>query len=153
MTKRKELEDLLSQCTKEQQRKFKQMYCFNLLNLDVGISEIVDKVETSKLNLAISQCQNTIKKNLEPKIESIPEVKEVPKVDTIWIDALEKAKEVFYEMRDDSPRKVIGGEEQFDYEIEGKTYQIIVDGFWEKGCWFDLSVTGENYNKSKTIYL
>jgi len=55
------LKDLLSQCTEPQQLMFKRIYCH--LNLELSINEAVDKMEESKMDWAISQCERTVYKN------------------------------------------------------------------------------------------
>ena len=55
------LKNLLSQCTEPQQLMFKRMYCH--LNLDLPINDAVDKMDESKMDWAISQCERTVYKN------------------------------------------------------------------------------------------
>lgn len=55
------LKKLLSECTEEQQLMFKRMYSNN--NLQLPINEVVDGMDTSKIDWAISQCERTVEKN------------------------------------------------------------------------------------------
>jgi hypothetical protein len=55
------LKELLSQCTEKQQRRFKQMYAYP--HLDMPINEAVDRMDPNKIDCAISQCENTIRRN------------------------------------------------------------------------------------------
>jgi len=66
MQKRKELLDLLNQCTNKQQAFFKRMYSHN--NLDISIEEIVLKMETQQILNGIRQAKASILKN-QDKIE------------------------------------------------------------------------------------
>ena len=54
------LKDMLSQCTPEEQHKFKRLYADE--NLDLPINEVVDKMEEHKLDWAIFQTERTIEK-------------------------------------------------------------------------------------------
>lgn len=58
--------DLLKQCTKKQQFKFKRLYSNKQLYL--SIEDIVKNMENPDVNWAIEQASRTIKKN-EDKIE------------------------------------------------------------------------------------
>ena len=55
------LKNLLSECTEGQQMMFKRMYSHK--NLELSINEAVDKMDESKLNWAITQCERTVEKN------------------------------------------------------------------------------------------
>ena len=57
------LKDLLSQCNEEQQLLFKRMYSHH--NLELPINEVVDKIDESKIEHAISQSKRTALKNLD----------------------------------------------------------------------------------------
>jgi len=59
------LKDLLSQCTEGQIMIFKRMYSHD--NLDLPINEVVDKMEDKKIDWALSQAENQVKKNKEEK--------------------------------------------------------------------------------------
>ena len=56
---RKILKDLLSQCTKPQQGMFKRMYSHE--NLELPIDKVVDNMDSSKLDLATTQVENTLR--------------------------------------------------------------------------------------------
>jgi hypothetical protein len=55
------LKDLLSKCTEGQQMLFKKMYSHK--NLELPINDVVDNIEESKIDHAISQCSRTVEKN------------------------------------------------------------------------------------------
>lgn len=55
------LKDLLSECTEGQKLMFKRMYSYR--NLDLSISDAVDRMDDIKLDLAIPQVKGTVKKN------------------------------------------------------------------------------------------
>jgi len=57
---RKELKKLLLQCTEPQQHIFKRMYSHK--NLELPIEEVVDNMESDKLDWALTQVENTITK-------------------------------------------------------------------------------------------
>ena len=54
------LKDLLSKCTIEQQLLFKRMYAKG--NLDLDINSVVDNMDTTKMDWAITQCEKSIKR-------------------------------------------------------------------------------------------
>ena len=51
----------LKECTEEQHEIFKRMYAPHNLNLD--INETVEQIPNEKLQIAMSQVENTVKKN------------------------------------------------------------------------------------------
>jgi hypothetical protein len=55
------LKDLLSQCSEDQQLIFKRMYSHN--NLELPINDVVDRMDTEKMDWAITQCERTLKKH------------------------------------------------------------------------------------------
>jgi len=55
------LKELLSECTEGQQLMFKRMYSNN--HLELSINDAVDKIEDSKIDLDITQCERTVEKN------------------------------------------------------------------------------------------
>lgn len=55
------LKQLLSECTEEQQLMFKKMYSNH--HNELPINEVVDKMDTDKIDWAISQCERTVEKN------------------------------------------------------------------------------------------
>lgn len=55
------LKELLADCTEGQQMVFKRMYSHN--NLELDINTVVDKMDESKYENAIVQCERTVKKN------------------------------------------------------------------------------------------
>lgn len=55
------LKGLLSQCTEGQQMMFKKMYSHK--NLELPINEAVDKMDSDRIDWAISQCERTVEKN------------------------------------------------------------------------------------------
>lgn len=55
------LKGLLSKCTEPQQMLFKRMYSHN--RLELSIDEVVDQMDSDKLDWAISQCERTVEKN------------------------------------------------------------------------------------------
>lgn len=61
------IKELLSQCTEEQQMFFKRMY--GPKNLNSSINEVVDNMDDSKIDWAISQCERTVEKNTRNKDE------------------------------------------------------------------------------------
>ena len=58
---KKILKDLLVQCTEGQQMLFKRMYSHK--NLELSINEVVDKMDETKIDHAITQCERTVEKN------------------------------------------------------------------------------------------
>lgn len=60
------LKDLLAQCTEAEQMVFKRMYSHK--NLDLDINTVVDNMDESKYDWAITQCEQTIK-NKRPSKE------------------------------------------------------------------------------------
>jgi hypothetical protein len=52
------LKDLLSQCTEDEQMVFKRMYSHK--NLELDINTVVDNMDESKYDWAITQCEQTI---------------------------------------------------------------------------------------------
>lgn len=63
------LKKYLEQCTSDEQLMFRRMYCPNELNKD--IDKVVDDLDPSKIDHAITQCENTLKKNNRPYIVTI----------------------------------------------------------------------------------
>lgn len=57
-TARSILKDLINKCSEEEQNLFKRMYS----KTSIHINEVVNTMPASKLDLAIIQCENTIKK-------------------------------------------------------------------------------------------
>lgn len=57
---RKELKDMLAQCTAGQIHNFKRMYSHGSLTLD--INTVVDSMPSEKLDWAMQQCQRTLDK-------------------------------------------------------------------------------------------
>lgn len=55
------LKELLEQCTEGQQLMFKRMYSHK--NLDLSITDAVDRMDPKRIDWAITQCQTTVKKN------------------------------------------------------------------------------------------
>jgi len=55
------LKNLLSKCTEPQQMLFKRMYSHN--NLELPINDVVDQMDSDKMDWAISQCERTVEKN------------------------------------------------------------------------------------------
>ena len=55
------LKDLLSKCSEGHQLMFKRMYSSN--NLELPINDVVDKMDVTKIDWAISQCESTLRKN------------------------------------------------------------------------------------------
>lgn len=55
------LKDLLAKCTEGQQLMFKRMYSHK--NLEISINDAVDKMDSSKIDFAITQVERTIEKN------------------------------------------------------------------------------------------
>lgn len=60
------LKDLLAQCTEGEQMVFKRMYSHK--NLELDINTVVDNMDESKYEWAVTQCEQTIKsrKNKKP---------------------------------------------------------------------------------------
>ena len=56
------LKELLEQCTFNEQKMFKRMYSHKDLNL--SIDEVVENIALDKIDWAICQCENTLKKKL-----------------------------------------------------------------------------------------
>jgi hypothetical protein len=59
---KRQLIDLLSTCTPEQQLMFKRMYSHN--NLEATIEEAVNNMHESKMDHALTQVSRTVEKNL-----------------------------------------------------------------------------------------
>lgn len=55
------LKDLLAKCTEGQQLMFKRMYSHK--NLEIPINDAVDKMDSSKIDFAITQVERTVEKN------------------------------------------------------------------------------------------
>jgi len=55
------IKELLSECTRKQQKQFKRIFSHE--NQDISIDEVVDKLEDSKIDSALSICQRTVNKN------------------------------------------------------------------------------------------
>lgn len=55
------LKELLAQCTEPQQMMFKRMYSHK--NLELDINTVVDRMDESKYENAIRQCERTIEGN------------------------------------------------------------------------------------------
>ena len=60
-TAKKELKELLLECTERQQFMFKRMYSHK--NLDLPIHEVVDQMAVDKIDWAMTQIERTVKKN------------------------------------------------------------------------------------------
>lgn len=58
---RQTLKDGLAQCTEPQKMLFKRIYSHG--NLELPISDVVDKMESDKLDWAMQQVQGTLIKN------------------------------------------------------------------------------------------
>lgn len=54
------LKGLLSQCSEEEQMMFKKMYSHQ--NLELPINDVVNNMDPSKMDWAITQCETTINK-------------------------------------------------------------------------------------------
>ncbi len=61
-TVRQMIKDLLAQCTEGQQLMFKRMYNHNNPD-ETSINECVDKMDVSKLDRAMTQCESTVIRN------------------------------------------------------------------------------------------
>lgn len=149
MTKKQEITEKLSKCYPDQIRKFKQIYCFNKLNSDISIDEIVSYIKKKDYNHCLFLLNNTLKKNADPEKEEVK--KDIPKikVDEIWKYAIEKGREISCELRDEpAERDVVGGGIEDEFEFNNKKYKISINAFWEKSNWFEISVSGENYKRS-----
>ena len=59
----------------------------------------------------------------------------------------EKIEEKCNEIMQESTRQVVGGEEEFKFKYEGKTYDVWFCAFWEKSNWYDATVKGNNIDK------
>lgn len=57
---RQELKMNLAKCTEEHHNLFRRMYSHE--NLELGIDDVVDKIPNDKLNWALQQVLNTLKK-------------------------------------------------------------------------------------------
>ena len=57
---KKILKALLVECTESQQHMFKRMYSHE--NLELPINDVVDQMDESKMDNAISQCELTVQK-------------------------------------------------------------------------------------------
>lgn len=55
------LKDLLHRCTEDQRNFFKRMYSHK--DLDLPIDKVVEQMDESKYDHAITQCENQVKKN------------------------------------------------------------------------------------------
>jgi hypothetical protein len=55
------LKELLAKCTQEQQFMFKRMYCHR--NLELPINDAIDQMANDKIDWAVTQVEETIKKN------------------------------------------------------------------------------------------
>jgi len=62
-SKREELKELLNLCSDAQQLVFKRMYSH--MNLDLPINTVVDNMDSSKINFAMVQVVNTLKKKTD----------------------------------------------------------------------------------------
>ena len=149
MTKKQEITEKLSKCYPDQIRKFKQIYCFDKLNSDISIDEIVSCIKNKDYNHCLFLLNNTLKKNAEPKKEKVK--KDIPriKVDEVWEYAIEKGREISRELRNEpAERGIIGGVLEDEFEFNKKKYEISITAFWEKSNWFEISVSGVNYKRS-----
>ena len=149
MTKKQEIVKKLSKCNPEQIKKFKQIYCFNKLNSDISIDEIVSYCKKKDYDHCIILLNNTLKKNAELKKKEIK--KETPNVqiDEIWKYALKKGREISCKLKDElSTKDIVGGGINDEFEFNNKKYKISITAFWEKVNWFEISVSGENYKRS-----
>lgn len=70
---REVLKVYLEQCTSGEIMMFRRMYCPN--NLDKHIEDVVTELDPSKIDHAITQCENTLKKNNRPYIVTIEDIK------------------------------------------------------------------------------
>ncbi len=52
------LKDLLSRCSDKQQLQFKRFYSHK--NIDLSINDVVDKMDYTKIDWAITQVENTL---------------------------------------------------------------------------------------------
>ena len=149
MTNKQEITEKLAKCYPEQIRKFKQIYCFNQLNSDISIDEIVSYIKKKDYNHCLFLLNNTLKKNIEPKKEEVKKEIPIVKVDEIWKYAIERGREIACELRDEpSDRNVVGGGTEDEFEFNNEKYKISINAFWEKSNWFEISVSGENYERS-----
>lgn len=64
---RKIIKDLLAQCNDKQQFLFKCMYSPKDTTLDINV--VVDNMDEGKIDMAIFQCRNTVRKNQEKKAD------------------------------------------------------------------------------------
>lgn len=58
------LKSLLSNCNESERRMFNRMYSSE--NIDASIDDAVDNIEPNKIDLAITQCESTLKKGNRP---------------------------------------------------------------------------------------
>jgi hypothetical protein len=61
-TKKQTLKLILLNCTISQQMMFKQMYCYD--NLNIPINEAIDKIEDCRINFILTQVQRAFGKNM-----------------------------------------------------------------------------------------
>lgn len=64
---KKLLKELLTQCNEEEQLMFKRMYS---PNINLSINESVDIMSNDKIDWAITQVENTIKKSIVNKTQN-----------------------------------------------------------------------------------
>lgn len=64
-------------------------------------------------------------------------------------DYLKLAQEQFLNLKEeelDLNRKILGSQDETNYEKDGIKFKISVDGFWEKATWFNYTVSDEQGN-------
>lgn len=141
MTKRKELISLLDQVTDENRVMFKRMYAGG--KLDMEINNVVKGMTISQVKRAIEQVRRTIEINMIPKKidEEVPVVEET-KEEKVRKYVCDRIRDVFYDEKNQSRRDVVGCNIAFECDIEGETYSVEWDGFWDRSDWFSYHIIG-----------
>lgn len=70
--------------------------------------------------------------------------------DEILNIAIEKGRNVANKLRDEAGDEV-GAEIEFEFNHEGKTYNVAVEAYWEKYSYYGVQVTGNNYISSEEL--
>lgn len=149
MTKRQKLIDGFSKITEEQKGVYFRMYG----DLGSTVEEISKKLSGNKLDWAITQIENTILSNANPKPVIVPpKVEPVPIEARMLPDILDVVREAFFEDKMESPRSVIGGGGKINFNFEGKDYTIEWDGFWDRSDWVEFRVSGNGVDFKHTEY-
>lgn len=63
------------------------------------------------------------------------------------MDYLKLAKEQFLTLKEDrldEDRHSLGAENEIEYNVDNNKFKIKVNGFWEKGTWFNWQATDDN---------